>query len=119
MNPFEIWSRYVDDAKYEKDLNMFMDHYEISAFDGPDKGSMTYNAFFQAKYGMFYCYDNNKRYGLIDYDPTLIQYWERTNRKLKRTWNMAIMAAISDNKVSWQDLEPYRKKDFRKGKKWK
>jgi lantibiotic modifying enzyme len=77
MNPFEVWNRYVDETKCEKDIYIFMDHYDIPPFEAPERGRMTINAFFQAKYGMFYCYDNNKRYGLIDYDPSLIITWER------------------------------------------
>lgn len=72
MNPFEIWNKHVSDSKCEKDLSVFMDHYDIPPFQGPERASKALNAFFQAKYGMFYCYDNNKLYGLIDYDPTLI-----------------------------------------------
>ena len=80
---------------------------------------MTLNAFFQAKYGMFYCYDNNKLYGLIDYDPTLIQRWERNPKNLKKTWNLAVMAAVSDKAITFDDLEGYRRKDFRKGSVWR
>ncbi len=72
MNPFEIWNKHVSDLKCEKDLAVFMDHYDIPSFQGPERASKALNAFFQAKYGMFYCYDNNKLYGLIDYDPSLI-----------------------------------------------
>jgi hypothetical protein len=27
---------------------------------------------------MFTCYDSDKKYGLISYDPALIMTWERT-----------------------------------------
>lgn len=58
---------------------------------------------------MFYCvYDNSMQYGLIDYDPSLISHWERS--KLKKTWNMAVMAAISDRSITYLDLKIYEKK---------
>ena len=68
---------------------------------------------------MFYCYDNNKLYGLIDYDPSLIQRWERNEKNLKRTWNLAILSAINEKDITYDDLEVYRKKDFRQSKLWK
>lgn len=119
LNPFEIWNRFVDESKSERDLALFMDHYDIPPFEAPDSASRPINAFFQAKYGMFYCYDNNKRYGLIDYDPSLIAQWEKNSRKLKRTWNLAVMAALSDKSITFNQLEIYRKKDFKKSKSWR
>ena len=59
---------------------------------------------------MFYCYDNSMRYGLIDYDPSLISHWERSRVKLKKTWNMAVMAAISDRRITYFDLKIYEQK---------
>ena len=38
------------------------------------------NAFFQAKYGMFTCYDSIFSFGGIDFDPELIHYWERSSK---------------------------------------
>ena len=46
MNPFEIWNKSFDESKADKDLEAFMDHYNIPPFEGPDKASMTINAFF-------------------------------------------------------------------------
>lgn len=46
MNPFELWYKYVDESKCEKDVILFMDHYEIPPFEAPEKASMTINAFF-------------------------------------------------------------------------
>ena len=119
MNPFELWNRAVNQATYDADLDLFMNHYDVPAFQGPAQAEMTLNAFFQAKYGIFYCYDNNKLYGLIDYDPSLIQKWERNDKNLRRTWNLAILSAINEKDITYDDLEVYRKKDFRQSKLWK
>ncbi len=105
MNPFELWNKKVDEKRCNKELDLFMNHYDIPPFNGPNRASMTLNAFFQAKYGMFYCYDNNKLYGLIDYDPALIEKWERTQRNLKRTWNLAIMSALNEGVITFNDIE--------------
>ena len=32
-----------------------MEHYDIPLFQAPEKAKISINAFFQAKYGMFYC----------------------------------------------------------------
>eukprot|EP00347_Sterkiella_histriomuscorum_P004744 403359274 len=117
MSPFVVWDKYVTSKKYSPDLNHFMEHYNIPAYCCPEKASMTMNAFFQAKYGMFYCYDNNKRYGLIDFDPELINRWERSSKNVQRTWSLAVMSAISEGTLSFEDIKQY-KIDFTKWKKW-
>ena len=35
MNPFELWSRAVNQATYDADLDLFMNHYDLPAFQGP------------------------------------------------------------------------------------
>ncbi|CDW75006.1 UNKNOWN [Stylonychia lemnae] len=118
MNPFIQWEKYVSDKKSSDDVTQFMLHYNIQPFQAPQKAQTTLNAFFQAKYGMFYCYDNNKNYGMIDYDPELIQRWEKTPRQLKRTWTMAVMSAVSDGSISWEDIKCYRVR-FEDTKRWR
>ena len=54
-----------------------MNHYEIAPFDAPARASAVINAFFQAKYGMFSCFDSERRPGGLSFDPNLVAYWER------------------------------------------
>jgi hypothetical protein len=35
MNPFELWNRAVNQATYDADLDLFMNHYDVPAFQGP------------------------------------------------------------------------------------
>ena len=46
MDPFGLWNRSVNEKRYEKDLKLFMNHYDIPPFEGPERASMTLNAFF-------------------------------------------------------------------------
>ena len=64
MDPFIFWDKNVNEKQCANDVNIFMDHYEIPAFETPNSSADTaINAFFQAKYGMFYCKDGSKIYG--------------------------------------------------------
>ncbi len=75
--PFINWDKHVHSKKYAKDLQHFMDHYDVPPFEAPASAQTSLNKFFQAKYGLFYCYDSDKLYGIVKYDPMLIAYWER------------------------------------------
>jgi len=55
MNPFVVYEKYINEKKLSPDIFLFMDHYDIPIFEAPDKAKQSINAFFQAKYGMFYC----------------------------------------------------------------
>ena len=117
MNPFIVWEKHVNERKLQPDLSIFMDHYDIPSFDGPPSAQKAVNAFFQAKYGMFYCHDQSKKFGLVEYYPSLVQHLERNPRQLKRTWNLAILTALSNKQISFEELKGYEK-DYQKGKKW-
>ena len=49
--------------------------------------------YWQAKYGLFTCYDMAKRWGMTKYDENLIERWERP-RELHKQWNLSCMSAI-------------------------
>ena len=99
-----IWDKYVTESDYLKDVNHFIDHYDIPPFEAPAGAQSTINAFFQAKYGMFYCYDSFIKMGLIEYDPTLISAWERNPKQLKLTWTLAVLCALNANSISIEEL---------------
>jgi hypothetical protein len=48
----------------------------------------------------------------------LLKTWEKP-KKLKRTWNFAVMSAVFNNQLTWEELEPYRKNHHKKNKKAK
>eukprot|EP00347_Sterkiella_histriomuscorum_P012615 403367889 len=117
MNPFVVWEKYVRERQIGKDVNIFMEHYDIPVFDAPENARTSINAFFQAKYGMFYCQDNSKRDIYPDYSPTIIQMFEKSQKQMKRTWSMAIMAALVDNTITFEDLQKYEN-NYTKGHRW-
>ena len=47
-------------------------------------------------------------YGYIQFEPSLIEIWEKPERA-KKSWNLAIMSAIKNKYLTWEDIEPYRK----------
>jgi hypothetical protein len=48
MNPFEVWEKNLKDhdKKYQKDLDTFMDYYDIPPFEAPFTAIKTINAYF-------------------------------------------------------------------------
>lgn len=40
-------------------------------------------------------------------------------RDLEMTWNLAILCALKENVISFDDLKEYQIHDFKKGRKWK
>ncbi|CDW84452.1 UNKNOWN [Stylonychia lemnae] len=79
MNPFILWDQVVTERMIEKDLTMFMKHYEIPLFEAPQEAYILINGFFQAKYAMFYC---NTPFGVADFDPVMISKWEKSPKQL-------------------------------------
>ncbi len=67
----------MDQKIYKKDLDLFMEHYEMRSFDGPSKADNDIACFFQAKYSMFYCTQRDRLMGHFDFDPSIITNWER------------------------------------------
>ena len=58
---------------------------------------------------MFTCYDHYRKWGDYDYNAGLIEFWEKPNQ-LKRTWNFCIFSAVRCNCLTYEDLEPFRRK---------
>lgn len=75
------------------------------------------NKFFMARYGMFAGMDAKRLFGMIDYDPSLIEQWEKP-KELHRIWTLAVMSSLIGGNVRWEELEPYRKK-YTEGKEYK
>ena len=66
---------------------------------------------------MFTGMDFKGKFGLIDFDPSLIEQWEKP-KELKRVWNLAIMSCLFGNQITWEELDSY-KKDYTKGKEFR
>lgn len=98
QHPFEIWNKYFKMKEYDDWVDKFMDQYEIETFQRPtgEKARVALNKFFQSRYGMFAGYDAKAKYGLINYDSTLIEMWEKP-KELRRVWNLAIMSTLMSN----------------------
>eukprot|EP00347_Sterkiella_histriomuscorum_P008963 403343062 len=112
MNPFIIWDKFVNEKAMQKDIEKFQRFYDIPLFEAPNQATIGLNSFFQAKYGMFYC---STTLGGPDFDPLLIQQYEKNEKQLKKTWSLAVMSTISDGYLKWEDIEKYRKQfKFRK-----
>ncbi len=96
-----------------------MDQYSIDTFICPGTTPNTQifiNQFIAAKYGLFTCFDSVQSWGSNPIDHELLQTWEKP-KKLKRTWNFAVMSAVFNNQLTWEELEPYRKNHHKKIKK--
>ncbi len=65
---------------------------------------------------MFYCNDGSKTYGKVDLYPILIEKYENA-KQLKKSWNMAILHALVDKTLTFEELKIYEK-DFKRGKRW-
>lgn len=109
MNPFIEWEKRVKEKNIGKELKIFMEHYDIPLFKAPEKAKVSINAFFHAKYGMFYCQDFSRRDNYPDYHPVYMNMYEKSSKQQKRTWTMAVMAAIVDGTITYDDLKPYEK----------
>lgn len=46
MNSFIVWERFVKEKRMTRDVNIFMEHYNIPTFDAPEKAKPSINAFF-------------------------------------------------------------------------
>lgn len=77
MDPFRIWNEYVNEKRVSPAVEKLMDNYDLPLFVNIARSRECTNVFFQAKYGMFTCYDSNYRLGRVDFDPDFITYWER------------------------------------------
>jgi len=106
QDPFEIWRKYFKMKEYDEWVDKFLDQYEIPAFSRPkgEKSRQSLNKFFQARYGMFCGYDAKAKWGLIDYDPSLIEQWEKP-KELNRVWVLAILSGLKSGQISWDDVE--------------
>lgn len=114
LDVFRIWSETVNEARAKPLIVKFMDQYDLPIFVSTPRGKDAINAFFQAKYGMFTCYDSVHHIGRVEYDPELITYWERQPKKIKNTWYLAVLFALANGAMSWEDIAPY-KKTFKEG----
>lgn len=63
MDPFGIWNEYVNEKKLKPAVDKLMEHYDLPLFVNVGKSRESTNAFFQAKYGLFTCYESNYRFG--------------------------------------------------------
>ena len=57
-----------------------MEHYDLPIFVNIGRSREATNAFFQAKYGFFTCFDSVYHLGVIDFDPELVAHWERQKK---------------------------------------
>jgi len=87
---------------------MFRQYYDFPIFNTPKGLDKALNTFYQAKYGMFTCYDLNHCHGKVRYETDLINYWNRKAADREYTWYLAIAYSIMNSKVKFEDLEDYR-----------
>jgi hypothetical protein len=66
---------------------------------------------------MFAGMDSKRLYGMIDYDPCLIERFEKP-KELHRIWNLAVMSALQAGQLPWEDLASF-KKPYTEGKEFK
>ena len=71
------------------------------------KTNMALNKYFQAKYGLFTCYDARMKYGMIELDAALIERYEKPS-KLRRVWSLAVMSCLYNKTLTWEEMEQYR-----------
>ena len=115
FKPFTIWNKHVDDRKYDKAWELFIDQYDIPVGSCPTgKAQRFFNKYFQSKYGCFTCHGSHNKYGGIDFDFGLIEKWEKP-KEIKRQWDQVVMAAIYNKDLTWDEMETYRK-DYTKSK---
>jgi hypothetical protein len=67
------------------------------------------NRFIMARYGLFLCYDDLVAWGEHKYLPNIIKRFEKNDIKVKELWYQALMYAISDGVLTWEEMEKYRK----------
>jgi len=106
MDPFIIWKQHVKEKDYDEALDLFLDLFGADTFDQPFGGGSVkkqLNQYFQAKYGMFTCHGSWVQWGTIDYDPGLMERWERP-KALNRSWNLALMFLIYNRTIKIENL---------------
>ena len=86
-----------------------MDQYNIETFyiPGGSKCKRFINGFFHSRYGLFTCYDGKTKHGMFDLDTALIERYEKP-KELKRMWNLALISALAEKKLKWEEIEQYR-----------
>lgn len=77
MDVFRVWHDHVNEKRATLTVEKLMENYELPIFVNVGRSRESINAFFQAKYGLFTCFDSIYHFGAIDFDPELIAYWER------------------------------------------
>ena len=84
--------------EYEDSLSMFMELFDYATFENPKGSNVQFemNCYWQAKYGLFTCYDSWGKWGLIKFNANLIERWEKP-RDLHRQWMMACMSWMYNN----------------------
>jgi hypothetical protein len=78
-----------------------MDHYELPMYYSIGNSKELLNSFFQAKYGLFTCYDSVHHNGRVNYDPELIEYWERKRKYVIQRLNLNNIEVVS-SLGTWQ-----------------
>ncbi len=74
---FRIWNEQVSERKSAAVVAKLMEHFNLPIFVNIGRSEEVVNAFFQAKYGFFTCFDSAYSIGRVNFDIELITYWER------------------------------------------
>ena len=83
---------------YEESLNMFMELFDFATFEQPKGEQVQFglNIYWQAKFGRFTCYDMWVKWGIVNFDGSLIEMHEKP-KDLHRQWMMACMSWMYNN----------------------
>ena len=119
IDVFKHWKERVNESKAKPLVNMLQDQYEIPLFEPPTQGSLVaINSLYQSKYGLFTCLDSQNYLGLIELDPSLVTFWEKTPDNLRAMWYLSIAYAVSVGALKFEELKIYRK-DYKNSKKYR
>ena len=119
IDVFKHWKERVNEGKAKPLTTLLQDQYNIPLFEPPTQGSLEpINSLYQSKYGLFTCLDSQNYLGLIELEPSLITYWERTPDNLSTMWYLSIAYAISVGALKFEELSEFRK-DYKQSQKYK
>lgn len=108
---FYGYKNYINDSDYKKHFEAFSDQYWIKDFEMPcdrPEAKKAVSRYIMARYGMFLCYDDLEAWGEHKVMPVVIRRFE-SEQNVKRCWYMALMYALNEGALTWEDMEPYRK----------
>lgn len=119
IDVFKHWKERVNEGKSKRLISLLQDQYNIPLFEPPTQRSLVpINSLYHSKYGLFTCLDSQNYLGLIELDPSLVTFWERTPDNLSTMWYLSIAFAISIGELKFEELSAFRK-EYKQSQKYK